>query len=71
MSKFVYEKSSELNFISPCFKCVHKFNASAGCKAFPQNIPDDILNGKFDHIKKYPNQDNDIVFEPILQETEE
>jgi len=33
------------------------------CKAFPKKIPDDILTGKFKHVKKHPDQDNDIVFE--------
>ena len=33
------------------------------CEAFPDGIPEDILQGDFDHTKKYPNQDNDIIFE--------
>lgn len=35
------------------------------CLAFPDGIPDEILNGDNDHSKPLPNQDNDIVFEPI------
>jgi len=39
---------------------VHPF-----CKAFSEGIPEDILTGEFIHIKKHPEQDNDILFEPI------
>jgi hypothetical protein len=39
------------------------------CKAFPKGIPMDIWVGKFDHIKKHPDQDNDIVFKPREQES--
>jgi hypothetical protein len=33
------------------------------CKAFPDGIPKNILIGQFQHVKPYPNQSNDIVFE--------
>lgn len=33
------------------------------CEAFPEGIPGDILSCEFTHIKKYPGQKNDIVFE--------
>jgi len=53
-----------------CFSCVNFIGKRKGetylqCKAFPKGIPDDILTGKNDHTKKYPKQENDIVFEPI------
>lgn len=35
------------------------------CEAFPNGIPQEILVGENDHSKPLPNQDNDIVFEPI------
>lgn len=35
------------------------------CKAFLEGIPKKILDGKFDHTKKFPGQDNDLLFEPI------
>ena len=34
-----------------------------GCNAFPNGIPDAILQGFNDHSKPLPEQDNDIVFE--------
>jgi len=39
--------------------------AKKTCKAFQDGIPQDILTGEFDHTKKHPAQDNDILFEPI------
>lgn len=35
------------------------------CLAFPNEISQEILNGENDHSKPLPEQDNDIVFEPI------
>jgi len=56
-----------------CFKCKHYngINDDTGryyCKAFPDGIPDDILFAKFDHICIHPDQENNIVFEPIGEE---
>ena len=47
-----------------CFDCSNYLDEYMW-KAFPDGIPKDILLGDFDHIKKHPDQDNDIVFEPI------
>jgi len=44
-----------------CIKC-RFYNDTLKCEAFPNGIPDDILNGEFNHIKKHPKQKNDIVF---------
>lgn len=47
-----------------CGNCKHLYlNGKRRCKAFPKGIPRDILDGEFDHTEKYPDQDNDIVFE--------
>ena len=35
------------------------------CKAFPEGIPDEIAYRDNMHLKPLPNQENDIVFEPI------
>ena len=48
-----------------CPKCRHVFSGRIRCKAFPEGIPEDILSGEIDHRKKFPNQENNIVFEPI------
>ena len=49
-----------------CLNC-KQFNRTkwGTCKAFPNGISGDILSGEFDHTKKHPKQDNDILFEPI------
>ena len=67
-NKFVYTKSSEVEFLSPCFECKHKYKSDVGCKAFPVVIPDDILLGESKHTSKHPSQKNDIVFEPIIKQ---
>ena len=62
MSKFVYDNSDELEFISLCFSCRHKFLDGVGCTAFPSGIPNDILTGKFIHRKRHREQKNNIVY---------
>lgn len=32
------------------------------CKAFPNGIPDEIVIGENKHLKKHPEQKNNIVF---------
>ena len=62
--------------MSNCFNCKHYNKKSVFlCAAFPKpnrtiarlelGIPGDIFRGEFDHTKKHPDQDNDILFEPI------
>ena len=46
---FGEEESSERNF----------------CKAFPDGIPSEISYGNNEHLKVYPEQDNDIVYERL------
>lgn len=52
-----------------CFKCKHFDINTSKCEAFEGDIPDEILSGAINHSKPLPEQDNDIVFEPI-EETE-
>jgi hypothetical protein len=44
---------------SLCFTCAHSLENELGeqpkCKAFPNGIPDEILDSDFDHRKPYPN----------------
>lgn len=51
-----------------CQDCEHFALYSPSCKAFPEGIPRNILDGDFDHTKIHPDQDNDILFEPIEKE---
>jgi hypothetical protein len=48
-----------------CFKCKHFRAIAGGCKAFGDDIPDEITSGENDHSKPLSFQENDIVFEPI------
>lgn len=48
--------------ISICAKCIHK-KIGAFCDAFPNGIPDIILNGDNNHTNILKNQENNIVFE--------
>jgi hypothetical protein len=51
--------------ISICAKCLHK-KIGPFCNAFPNGIPDIILNGDNNHKSPIPKQQNNIVFEPKL-----
>ncbi len=48
-----------------CQGCKHFALYSPSCKAFVDGIPRKILNGKFDHTRKFPGQTTDILFEAI------
>lgn len=48
-----------------CFNCKHFRRFEGGCDAFPDGIPDEITSGENKHSKPLPDQENDIVFEPI------
>jgi len=51
-----------------CERCKHILHERPGhyCKAFPFEIPEDILSGEFEHTVKHPLQKNDILFEENL-----
>jgi hypothetical protein len=48
-----------------CSSCKHFDRSEGNCIAFPDEIPEPILIGINNHSKPLPEQDNDIVFEPI------
>ena len=51
--------------IALCVDCIH-LNRPDGrpkCKAFPDGIPDEIIQGRVEHNKPYPG-DHGIMFEP-------
>lgn len=45
-----------------CIKCKY-YLGDLSCHAF-DSIPDEILNGKNDHLKPLKDQSNNIFFEP-------
>ena len=50
-----------------CATCLHLIEddeQGLRCAAFPEGIPDDIIESRFDHRQVHPDQDNDIVYEP-------
>ena len=51
-----------------CFRCKHWRIFNGGCDAFGNDIPREITSGENDHSKPLPEQENDIVFEPIETE---
>jgi hypothetical protein len=53
---------NERDFII-CDFCKHILLRRSICEAFPQAIPEEILNKKNNHSKALPEQGNDIVFE--------
>lgn len=59
----------QYNITEQCFNCKNYLDNPdkkyLSCKAFPNGIPENILTGEFDHTKKHPEQDNNILFEKI------
>lgn len=49
-----------------CQNCKN-YIGELSCLAFMERIPDEILEGRNDHSKPLPKQENKIVFEPINQ----
>lgn len=53
--------SEDLKNWPGCSQCVH-FELGK-CKAFPKGIPMSIASGSYPHLKPYPEQKGDYVFE--------
>lgn len=50
-----------------CFNCFHFDTLRiGGCKAFPGQIPNVILDGQNDHHQKIKGQRGDYVYTPIV-----
>jgi hypothetical protein len=47
-----------------CFNCKNFTPEKGGCKAFPDGIPNEIIESNV-HDKPIEGQENDIIFEPI------
>ena len=56
-------KYGDEGFFPICNKCKHHIYGLK-CEAFDV-IPDAIISGKNNHSKPLPDQDNDIIFEPV------
>jgi len=55
-----------------CMKCKHFRALSGGCDAFPKGIPYEISSSREDlHEKPTKEQENDIVFSPFKNESEQ
>ncbi|HMA37539.1 MAG TPA: hypothetical protein VKY74_24005 [Chloroflexia bacterium] len=46
-----------------CWTCVHKHANAATCTAFPDGIPEEILDGTDPHTDPYPG-DHGILYTP-------
>lgn len=46
-----------------CESCIHYNELGFGCKAFPEGIPNEILDGSNKHTKPLPEQLNDLVYQ--------
>jgi len=52
-----------------CINCKHRIDDTKKmwCKAFDE-IPEIIISGESDHSEPLPEQDNDIVYEPLNED---
>jgi hypothetical protein len=60
-SRFVSDGSGIT--MTQCLSCIHLVKGSRTCKAFPSQIPEEIIENRFDHRRPYPD-DEGIRFEP-------
>ena len=51
-----------------CIGCKHYNISKNNCKAFETEVPYEIYVGLNDHSKPLPNQENNIIFEPINEQ---
>ena len=58
------EKAQELNSRDHlCSNCIWRVGHYPGaCEAFPTGIPDNIVDGTFEHTTRHPLQDNDYLY---------
>ena len=51
------------NSARQCAACKNHIPFTFRCKAFPKGIPEEMLDGHWDHREAYPG-DNGILYEP-------
>jgi hypothetical protein len=51
-----------------CIQCKHYNKEKNNCSAFHDIIPYEIYAGPNDHTEPLPNQENNIIFEPINEQ---
>ena len=51
-----------MSYSEQCFLCAH-YQGALTCEAFPERIPQDVLDGTADHRKPFKG-DNGIRWEP-------
>ena len=60
-----------MSYSAQCVGCLN-YTMFGMCKAYPKQIPEEIMTGLFDHTKPYPNAkhptDNGIRHEPATDE---
>jgi len=61
-TRFAYCEKDKL-VVSQCYYCIHYFTDAEkqSCKAFPDGIPDEIMQNAFIHDQPYSG-DNGILF---------
>ncbi|WP_202912929.1 hypothetical protein [Deinococcus kurensis] len=47
-----------------CLSCRHLMAGTLTCAAYPDGIPEEILDSEIDHRKPY-DRDNGVQFEPL------
>lgn len=60
MSRMIYEPG-EIQ-LAPCVTCKRKSPFGPSCAAFPDGIPDEILDGTNRHTEPYPG-DGGLIYE--------
>ena len=69
MTLFIEGKAYDTvnTFTQPICNYCKYYNQDGTCQAFPERIPDEILEGKNNHSRPLPEQQNTIIFVDIRE----